>query len=37
LGGGGHHHAAGCSVSGPLDNARKIVLEALERMLDNSQ
>ena len=37
FGGGGHHHAAGCSVSGPLDNARKIVLEALERMLDNSQ
>ncbi|MBD3168949.1 MAG: hypothetical protein GF307_05660 [candidate division Zixibacteria bacterium] len=33
FGGGGHHHAAGCSVPGPLENARKLMIDALQEML----
>ncbi|MCP4633383.1 MAG: bifunctional oligoribonuclease/PAP phosphatase NrnA [candidate division Zixibacteria bacterium] len=36
FGGGGHHHAAGCSIPGDLENARKQILKALRRMLDGS-
>jgi len=34
FGGGGHHHAAGCSVPGSLDNARRLIIDALRNMLD---
>lgn len=33
-GGGGHLHAAGCSISGSLEKARKLMLEELGKLLD---
>ncbi|HEY6097535.1 MAG TPA: DHHA1 domain-containing protein, partial [Candidatus Deferrimicrobium sp.] len=33
FGGGGHHNAAGCSVTGPLADVKKRVLEALSAVL----
>jgi len=30
LGGGGHKNAAGCTVPGPLEEAKKLVLAAVE-------
>ncbi len=36
LGGGGHRRAAGCTLPGPLDEARRIVLEAARQLVGNS-
>lgn len=36
LGGGGHPRAAGCSLAGPLAQARERVLEAIEKALGNA-
>jgi len=34
FGGGGHKNAAGCTVSGPIDELRKLFLEKLEQAID---
>jgi len=34
FGGGGHKNAAGCTVSGPIDELRKLFLEKLEHAID---
>jgi len=34
FGGGGHKNAAGCTVSGPIDQLRKLFLEKLEYAID---
>jgi bifunctional oligoribonuclease and PAP phosphatase NrnA len=34
FGGGGHKNAAGCTVSGPIDQLRKLFLEKLEHAID---
>lgn len=34
FGGGGHHNASGCAVSGTLDEVRAIVLREVEKALD---
>jgi phosphoesterase RecJ-like protein len=33
IGGGGHAKAAGCTINGPLDEAKKQLIEAVERAL----
>jgi len=35
FGGGGHVKAAGCSIKGSLDDAKKLVYEATEEMLNS--
>lgn len=36
LGGGGHRQAAGCTIPGPVDNARKLILETYDRLVEAS-
>ena len=37
LGGGGHPRAAGCEISGNLDNAKHAILEEVKKELDRAQ
>jgi len=34
FGGGGHKNAAGCTVTGPIDNLQKVFLEKIEQAID---
>ena len=36
LGGGGHARAAGCEISGNLDNAKHAILDEVKKELDRS-
>ena len=36
LGGGGHSRAAGCEISGNLDNAKHAILDEVKKELDRS-
>ena len=37
LGGGGHPRAAGCEISGNLDNAKHAILEEVKKELDRAE
>ena len=37
FGGGGHRHAAGCELEGPLETARQRVVDAIRRQLDGNE
>ena len=37
FGGGGHVNAAGCTVTGPLPEATRVVLAAVRRAVDGSR